>query len=480
MTHRRTRQLGVAALAGLLALLPALSSARSSPFNLAVDAAIERGLEWVRPQQTADGAWFEGATGIVALAFLEKRVSPDPGAPPRGYDGMSEEDQERVRAAMRWLIEAYAAFRVPGSPAHPYQVGSSTAPLAVYVATGGPPEVGASVPADVALRNAVDTFKARQGGTLAECARCAGCFSMDYSGSCQEGGFLPPHQFPMAALAAAASAIDGADDTLDRAVGFLDLTRNPDGGHRYHSTGTTGYGVWPSSSSMGATAVWAYSLARVSPDDDRIQGVMAWLRDNYTYTWNIQCSRQAVRDVDGSLRGPFGCELRPWYYAYHYYLWAMVKAMGMMDRPRDPGVLYAEDVGTCPAPAGRECHREPADDGYPEELPGVYYDIAITLLEAQGGDGRFPTGLPPRRGGSQGPDQAFAILALERSLGGICMDRDEDGLCEHEDNCRASSTRRRWTSTATVWATPVTTARGSPTTATRTSMATGSGTPATS
>ena len=413
---------------------PALVQAIVTPFSLEVDAAIERGLEWLREQQAEDGSIGDLATGLSALAFLEKRLSADLHSPARGYEGMAEDDQARVRSAIRWVINHFAAFHFQGAAPHPYRVGSSLGPVAVYAATGGPEDVGAMLPVSEALRTCVDNFIARQGGTLEECPRCAGSLSMDYSGDCQTGCILPPHQFPMAALAAAAAVFEDAAATLERAVGFLDRTSNPDGGHRYHSTNTTGYGVWPSSSSMGATAVWSYALAGVDREDERIQKVMRWLRDNYTYTWNIQCSTHAVR-ADGRNYGPFGCELRPWYFAYHYYLWAMVKAMGMMDRPVGPGLLFAEDIGLCPAPGGRECHREPADDGYPEDPPSVYYDIAITLIEMQTAEGHFPTGLPPRRGWHPISDQAFAILALERSLGGVCPDRDEDGLCEQEDNC---------------------------------------------
>jgi len=306
--------------------------------------------------------------------------------------------------------------------------------VAVYAATGGPTDVGAAVPADEAVANAVANFKARQGGEVDQCPRCAGCFSLDYSGNCNDG-YLPPHQFPMAALSASAAVVDGADNTLDRAVSFIDATRNPDGGHRYHSGPSTGYGVWPSTTSLSATAVWAYSLAGLGPRDDRIQGVMEWIRDNYTYTWNIQCSTGVVTDADGNRYGPFPCERRPWYHAYHYSLWALTKAMGLMDHPQEEGTLFAADIGACPAPVDRECHRDTVADGFPDEAPSVYYDIAFTLLALQDDAGQFPEGEPPRRGHEAYSDQAFAILSLERSLGGVCVEADEDEVCDLEDNC---------------------------------------------
>ena len=400
-------------------LVPANGRGAVTPFGQNVEEAIELGLDWLRPQQAADGSWNADSTGIVTLSFLEKRVSAEADAPIRGYAGMDADDQERVRRAVAWVIGAYAPFRQVGGPAAPYPVGSSLAPLAVYAATGGPPDVGAAVPVPVAVANAVANLKARQGGPPAECPRCPGAFSLDYSGTCATGCIFPPHQFPMAGLSAAAAVVDDAANTLDRAVPFIDQTRNADGGHRYHSTNTTGYGVWPSSTSLSATAVWSYSLAGLPPEDERIQGVMRWLAANYTYTWNIQCSTGVVVDGEGRRYGPFPCEIQPWYRGYHYSLWALVKAMGLMDHPPQDGALFATDIGHCPAPADRECHRDTVADGFPEEAPSVYYDVAFTLLGMQTGDGQFPVGAPPRMGHEPFSDQAFALLALERSLGGV-------------------------------------------------------------
>ncbi|MBM4321847.1 MAG: hypothetical protein FJ125_18400, partial [Deltaproteobacteria bacterium] len=110
--------------------------------------------------------------------------------------------------------------------------------------------------------------------------------------------------------------------------------------------------------------------------------------------------------------------------------------MDHTDRPPAAGKLFASDIGRCPAPAGRECHRNPAADGYPEEQPTPYYDIAWHLVhEVQQPDGRFPSAQQPVAGFDQESDQAFAILALERSSGGACLDEDGDEVCDGEDNC---------------------------------------------
>ena len=424
-----------------MALTLAVSSpagAVITPFSQDVHDAIDRGLQWLRARQNDDGSFCGGqcmATGLATLAFLEKTASPH--FPPRhvGWRDMEPDDQERVERAIRWIIDNGGPFDVVGDP-HPYTAGSQIAALAVYLATDGPHDVGARVGVDEALRNIVAGFKAHQGGPVELCPHASGSLSLAYSGSCATGAILPPNQFPMAGLAAAEGFIDGAADTLHLTVPFLDATKRPDGGHKYHSTATTGYGDWPSATSTTSTGIWSYLLAGVQPADERIQSAMRWLQANYTYTWNIQCSPGVVTDEQGRRYGPFPCEGRPWYYAYHYSLWALVKATEAMARHAPaPGALYERDIGDCPAPADRECHLDPPGAGYPEERPSVYFDVAVTLMGMQTADGLFPSRAPPRRGFEEFSDQAFAILALERSTGGVCLDRDEDGVCEIQDNC---------------------------------------------
>ena len=69
--------------------------------------------------------------------------------------------------------------------------------------------------------------------------------------------------------------------------------------------------------------------------------------------------------------------------------------------------------------------------GYPEEPRGWYFDYAYRLLQLQEADGHWSR--PGNR--SEGAATAYAILVLERSLGGACIDLDDDGICGSEDNC---------------------------------------------
>ena len=93
-----------------------------------------------------------------------------------------------------------------------------------------------------------------------------------------------------------------------------------------------------------------------------------------------------------------------------------------------PGGVFSDEIGGV---------RDPAADGYPEESPDYYYDFSYLLLQEQDAQGAWPSRGRPNNsyGHDATADAAFACLVLERSLGGVCLDLDEDGLCEMEDNC---------------------------------------------
>ena len=69
--------------------------------------------------------------------------------------------------------------------------------------------------------------------------------------------------------------------------------------------------------------------------------------------------------------------------------------------------------------------------GYPAEPNNWYSDLAYTLLIQQGGAGNWSSNW------SVVADTSYAILVLERSLGGVCGDAfaDQDNICQGDDNC---------------------------------------------
>jgi hypothetical protein len=182
--------------------------------------------------------------------------------------------------------------------------------------------------------------------------------------------------------------------TLENVRVFTTNAKHADGGHTYRGCSRS------STHSMTGSGIWAYRLSGLGAHEERVQSALTWWRDRYAYQ-------------DAGISG-----------SYFYALWAAAKGFtvsrdeGML--PRDEGV-YGEDIGGV---------RSPPADGYPEETPNWYYDFAWHLTDIQGGDG----GWAPRSQNGYATT-AWACLVLEKSLGGVCMDQDEDGLCETDDNC---------------------------------------------
>ncbi|MCB9551529.1 MAG: hypothetical protein H6705_06530 [Myxococcales bacterium] len=373
------------ALITLTALAP-LAPARAAvtPFGERVNASIDRGLEWLRQNRN-----WGGATGLAVLCFLEKRQSADWNAPPVGFLGLDPADQDIVRAGLRTCIDSLPGFR--GRGPNSYQTGACLMALSLYRATGGPDDVGAGVGVGQAIADGVGALRSIQTPNGANAG------GWDYT-SVTGDGDLSTTQFSMAGLSAAATIRPDADDTLINAITFITNAKNADGGHRYR--GNSGQG---SSHTMTASGAWSYRLSGLPTADARVQSALAWLRDRFSY------------DGTGFI------QFNGWPGQF-YYLWAASKAFEVTEDDGGGAALYSEQIGGV---------RNPAADGYPEESPRWYYDFAYWLTSAQQGDGRWCGNCWDNFAG-----QAFAILVLQRSLGGVCIvDDDQDGLCEQDDNC---------------------------------------------
>ncbi|MEE2789788.1 MAG: MopE-related protein [Myxococcota bacterium] len=375
----------------LLSLLFASpASAFVTPFGIRVNDAIERGLELLRASQQGNGGWGE-PTGLVILAFLERRAGPDWNAPAVGYVNMSPDDQDRVRRGVRYCINNINGFN--GGTPNAYQAGSCLMALSVYLVTGGPDDVGANVSVSQAVANGVASLKGTQG------FRGTNQGGWNYT-TPTDSGDLSTTQFAMAGLAAAAALQGDADVTLPNSVPFIKNTQKGDGGHRYQSGGR--YAGFPSTSTMTASGIWTYRLAQRPTGDNDVQRTLGWLRDNYLYDSFINTNGWPGQ---------------------YYYMWAAAKAFEVSGDDGSGNFLFADSIGGV---------RNPANDGYPEESPRWYYDFAWWLTEVQDGNGAWT-----RNGSWDGmAANAFAILVLARSLGGVCLlDDDMDGLCNTEDNC---------------------------------------------
>ncbi len=376
-------------MASLTLLAPMSASAFVTPFGVRVNESINRGLDFIRGLQNGDGGW-GSATGLALLALLERRASADWNAPAVGYIDMSDDDQRIVRRGITYCINSISGFDNQQSVS--YDTGACLMAMSVYVSTGGPIDIGANRSVAQALSNAIDSLTRSQGNQ----GQNQG--GWNYLAP-ENDGDLSTTQFAMAGLSAAAAIRADADDSLPRSANFVSNAKNGDGGHKYRGGGGN-----RSTHTMTASGIWTYRLAGLSVGDAQVQSALRWLQNNYRYDSIIQ---------ENGWPGQY------------YYLWAAAKALEVSgDDGSNPDVTD-ETVGG---------QRNPEADGYPEEEASWYYDFAWWLTEVQDGNGRWT------RNGAWANDPgvtpaSFAILVLERSLGGVCIDEDEDGICGAEDNC---------------------------------------------
>ncbi|MCA9548324.1 MAG: hypothetical protein KC613_28165, partial [Myxococcales bacterium] len=93
--HLDRRRVAAAIIVGVsLLLAPIGAMAFRTPFGDRVNDAINRGLQYIRNNTNASGAFGNWETGLAMVAILEKRASADWQAPHLGYRNSSAADQE--------------------------------------------------------------------------------------------------------------------------------------------------------------------------------------------------------------------------------------------------------------------------------------------------------------------------------------------------------------------------------------------------
>ena len=397
MTHALQRRVKAAlcAISATLSAVPALAGeCEATPFACAVDQAIAAGLQHYRNIErgtgdlTGDGLLIAGRKNFFGiLSFLEKRTGVGWMGRPRGFEGMDPNDQGLVMRAMAILINSDPVLLNPNQELFTYVTGGNLMAMSVYLSTGGVDDLGSPVLVSQAIANGVVALQRNQPMNAT---------GWGYDGP---GVDLSNTQFGAAGLAAAENVVAGASRRLGRLPEMLmGITDPADGGLTYWG-GT-------SSSAMTSSGIWCYRLAGVPAGDPRVQGALGWLRRNYLYD---------------SIIGPWNPQ------STYYSFWAMTKALAVSEDDGLGGALYADDFGD----------RDPVALGYPQEVPSAYFDVAYTLVQWQSptgdwggnGFGISPPGWDPHS------SHGFSVLTLERSLGGICLDEDGDGLCGYDDNC---------------------------------------------
>ncbi|MCA9539140.1 MAG: hypothetical protein KC620_09665 [Myxococcales bacterium] len=426
--HRRHALL-IAALA--LTMGWGTAQARITNFGADVNDAIDAGLDYLRNNHYI-GASCDWANGLTALALLERRESADFEAHIRGYVGSSDGDQALLRTAVGAMID-----KAWTNGFYAYGYGASMMAMSLYARTGGP-----DVPS-TANRTVDETMRRLAQTTMAVVTN--GGNNDGFWGYNGAGNDSSTTQFAVGGLAAARGYfLDpdlGNDPALAAQIDAV-LARTAAGYHRMMSASNDGYGGrghgyrttgYAPSYQQTASALFCQLLGNSTLADPGPADALQWLTERYNY--------QSIAHAQNS-----------WAASYYYYLFHSSKAYSLIEESNmDPadGGWHPSVLGTLGAVGPRIMHRDPAVDARPAvrgpNLPGPnggayyeeesarwYYDYAYTLMTQQAANGYFqsPVGTWNTCSG-----QAYAILVLQRSVGGACLDSDDDGICDDVDNC---------------------------------------------
>jgi hypothetical protein len=434
----------ISACAAAMLCLTAGSAGAAAPFETDVTTSIDKGIEWL----AVNGAFnnpssAREAAGLALLALLEKRPSTDLDVAPQGYSGANEVDQGRMRKSVAYILAT--AGNLSGDQS--YRDGAYLMALSVYLRSGGPDrgqhaDLPPSLPYTIvgAMNAMFDRFKTYQ--------RASGywCYSPGYP-YCDDSSTT---QFVIAGLAALRGVYSDVGQPWADAARLADLnlmaakarqgyvangrtlysTCGDLGGEKGH-----GYNVGNTPSpQQTASGTWVQLVGGADVNDPGVQSYLRWLRNRYMYA-NIT-----------SLSGDYN------YYSYWYYLWSSSKALlfirGSSVQP-NPDAITAGSFGRLPAADAPACgvrqvNRDPAAlprvalfgaDGagyYAAEAKDFYFDYAYTILGYQCANGFYSCNGAPNYWDTYA-HQSYALLVLQRSVGGGCVDVDGIPGCDPID-----------------------------------------------
>ena len=424
--------------------ITALSAQALTPFETDVNDAIDDGLQYARTGNHF--TVYTEANGLSLLALLQKETIP------AGYDGLTVAGDKTLAQNAACILIDNANFGDRGG-FYSYYDGQVLMGLSVYLSTGGPDTPAAAAghscvgrSARATINKVVDRALAAQTGGVPAATSCAGFWGYNTTG-CDSS----TTQFTSAGLAAAKAFYSAKGESADKVrIPLLDtaLTRISDAyaangkaaaggvwntcgaggcaGHGYQVNGYTG-----SSQQTGSgTFVQLMALGK-DVNNAGVQKYLHWLQNAYNFNTNT---------VN-----------QGWPNAYFYFLWSSSKAFDIIESagvaptganigPDDMGTLPALSSGGVsrlanldPAVVARPPTRGAGGAGYYAAAPkGWYFDYAHRLMSVQLASGQFPN---PNGSWDTEVDHAYALLVLERSVGGACVDTDGDGVCDDVDNC---------------------------------------------
>ena len=397
-------------------------------FEEDVNSAIGDGVQYFRNANIYSGA--DSGLGLALLTLLEQAEIAQGG----GFGNLDPVDEALAIAAARTLAENGNFAGRGGMQA--YYDGQALMALSLFGRSGGPDDVGAVR----TVRQAVDRMADRVMAGQTAAGNNAGYWG--YTGNGEDSSTT---QYAAAGLAAARGYYISTGDPAGRLAGLdTALVRTGSGyavngkaaaggiftncgaqGCAGHGYGRTGYGP---SYQQTASGLWCMILGGRDLNDNTVQQFLRWQLNMYNF--------ESTAGAPNS-----------WMQAYFYALWSSSKAYRLLE---SSGVLPAagnistDDLGGMVADGSRIARRQPLTDArparrgvggagyYADAAPGWYYDYSYRLMNLQGADGRFAN---PQGTWQSNVDHAYALLVLQKSLGGACLDTDADGLCDDEDNC---------------------------------------------
>ena len=403
-------------------------------FSEDVAASIELGLDWIDDQGGFDSS-AGSAAGLVALALLERPSSTAQDASGQGYSGADATDQARLDDIMDYIIDrGNLGF-------YAYRDGADMMALSIYLRTGGTRQVDA-------LATLEDVFDR----TIA--AQETNVVASDYGYWCYTGpncADASTTQLVVSGLAAV-RAIYGADGYSPDVSRAADLDASLDRTESAYATNGTsdgltaterghGYNVGNTNSLQQTTSgIWVQLAGGSDLNDVGVQGYLEWFRNRYNY--------ETHSNANGG-----------WSSSYYYYMWTSAKALKFIEDSEVTATgnnLAVEDIGALdsgdsPVFASRLTHLDPATVARPVLFGGDsapyyedahepqrwYFDYAYTLISHQEVSGRY--NVDGQFVWNTYSRQAYAILVLESSTGGGCVDTDGDDVCDSDDNCASVS-----------------------------------------
>ena len=425
--------LRVAVAAAVLSLTTSASAQLLTAFEEDVNAAVDDGVQFFRDSGIYTGG-DDTARGLALLALLEQSDVGQAG----GYNTLDLADQALAVTAAQLVIDN--AICGPGrANFYAYCDGQALMALGLFGRTGGNDNVGATR----TIRESMDLMTDRSLAGQSAAGACKGFWG--YNGP---GCDSSTTQYITAGLAAArgyylgTSDPDGRLGPITAALGMVSDrydanqidqrdTRpelaNCNGlpgcsGHGY----TTGGNV--ASYQQTGSGMWCMILGGRGLNSGAVQAFLSWMYGMYNYDTNANAPES-------------------WTEAYYYYLWSSAKAYRLLQASGvlpTPGNIWPEDLGTIAPLNARMMNRNPLVDTrpaprgvggvgwYADTDPHWFYDYAYTLMARQQAAGNFPN---PNGTWHANVDHAYAVLVLQKSLGGACLDTDSDGICDDEDNC---------------------------------------------